>query len=45
MKTIGTDTFEIGILPNHPTNYVIKSKGNNDVMFTIPGMAGSSTSP
>lgn len=41
MKVIGTDTFEIGVLPNHPTNYVIKSKGNNDVMFTIPGMTGT----
>lgn len=45
MKVIGTDTFEIGVLPNHPTNYVIKSKGSNDVMFTVPGMAGASATP
>jgi DNA polymerase III sliding clamp (beta) subunit (PCNA family) len=45
MKVIGTDTFEIGVLPNHPTNYVIKSKGNSDIMFTIPGMVGASATP
>ena len=45
MKVVGTDTFEIGVLPNHPTNYVIKSKGSNDVMFTIPGMTGASATP
>lgn len=45
MKVIGTNTFEIGVLPNHPTNYVIKSKGNSDVMFTVPGMTGSSATP
>lgn len=45
MKVIDTDTFEIGVLPNHPTNYVIKSKGSNDVMFTVPGMAGASATP
>jgi DNA polymerase III sliding clamp (beta) subunit (PCNA family) len=45
MKTIDTDTFEIGILPNHPSNYVIKSKGNSDVMFTVPGMVGASATP
>lgn len=45
MKVIGTDTFEIGVLPNHPTNYVIKSKGSSDIMFTVPGMAGASATP
>ena len=45
MKVIETDTFEIGVLPAHPTNYVIKSKGNNDVMFTVSGMAGASATP
>lgn len=45
IKVIGTDTFEIGVLPNHPTNYVIKSKGSSDIMFTIPGMAGASATP
>lgn len=38
IKTIGTDTFEIGVLPNHPTNYVIRTKGDNNVLFTLPGM-------
>ena len=38
LKVIDTDTFEIGILPNHPSNYVVKSKGKNDIMFTIPSM-------
>lgn len=45
MKVIGTDTFEIGILPNHPSNYVIKQKGSDEIMFTIPGMAGTSATP
>lgn len=45
MKTIDTSTFEIGVLPNHPTNYVIKSKGSSDVMFTIPGMINASSTP
>ena len=40
MKVINGDTFEIGVLPNHPSHYVIKSKGSNDVMFTISGIAG-----
>ena len=39
LKVIDTDTFEIGILPNHPANYVVKSKGKNDIMFTVPSMA------
>lgn len=43
MKVIGSNTFEIGILPNHPNNYVIKSKGSNDVMFTVSGMNASAT--
>lgn len=45
MKVIDNDTFEIGALPNHPTNYVVKSKGSNDVMFTIPTMLGASSTP
>ena len=44
-KVIDNDTFEIGALPNHPTNYVVKSKGSNDVMFTIPTMLGASSTP
>lgn len=44
IKTIDADVFEIGILPNHPTNYVIKAKGSsNNIMFTIPGMATSAS--
>lgn len=43
MKAIGTDSFEIGVLPNHPTNFIIKAKGSTDVMFTLPGMVGSAT--
>lgn len=45
MKVADNDTLEIGILPNHPTNYVIKSKGSSDVMFTVPGMVGASATP
>ena len=45
MKLITTDTFEIGILPNHPTNYVVKEKGNTDVLFTIPSMVMSQSNP
>jgi len=45
MKVIGTDTFEIGVLPNHPSNYVIKQKGSDEIMFTISGMAGASATP
>lgn len=45
IKTIGTDTFEIGRLPNHPTMYVVKTKGSSDVMFTISGMAASTATP
>ena len=40
MKSINGDTFEFGVLPNHPAHYVIKSKGSNDVMFTIAGVVG-----
>ena len=40
---IDTNSFEIGVLPNHPTNYVIKAKGNTDVMFTVPGIISSVT--
>lgn len=45
MKVIGTDTFEIGVLPNHPTMYVIKSTGSNDVMFTVPGITNTTATP
>lgn len=45
MKVIPTDSLEIGVLPSHPTNYVIRAKGNMDVMFTIPSLAGNTTTP
>lgn len=44
IKVIDTDSIEIGVLPNHPTNYVVKSKGGNNVMFTVSGMV-SNTNP
>ena len=45
MKVVGGDILEIGILPNHPANYVIKSKGSSTgVLFTIPGLVGASAS-
>ena len=43
MKVICTDTFEIGVLPNHPTNYVVRAKGIVDVMFTIPSVVSNAT--
>lgn len=45
MKVVGGDVLEVGILPNHPSNYVIKSKGSSiDVLFTIPGLVGTGAS-
>ena len=45
MKVVGGDILEVGILPNHPANYVIKSKGSSTgVLFTIPGLVGTSAS-
>lgn len=38
IKILSSDTFEIGILPSYPTNYVIKETGKQDVMFTVPSM-------
>lgn len=40
IKTLPTDTFEIGVLPAHPTNYVVRAKGSADMMFTIPALVG-----
>lgn len=45
MKVINTDTFEIGVLPNHPAYYVIKTKGSNDVQFMIAGVVGQNATP
>lgn len=43
LKIIETDTVEIGALPNHPTNYIVKATGQDSVMFTVPTMnTGSS---
>ena len=45
MKVVGGDILEVGVLPNHPTNYVIKSKGSSiGVLFTIPGLVGTGAS-
>lgn len=41
IKVIPTDTFEIGALPQHPANYVVRAKGCTDVMFTVLIMVGS----
>ena len=38
IKVLPTDIVEIGALPNHPSNYVVKAKGCTDVMFTVPTM-------
>lgn len=45
MKVINTDTFEIGVLPNHPAYYVIKTKGSNDVQFMVAGVVGQNATP
>lgn len=45
MKVINASSFEIGVLPNHPTNYVVKAKGSNTVMFTVPGITNVSATP
>lgn len=38
LKVIETDTVEIGVLPSHQNNYVIKATGQTDVMFTVSTM-------
>ena len=43
IKVINTNSFEIGVLPKHPSNYIIKEKGATDVMFTIPGVVSNVT--
>lgn len=45
LKVIETDTVEIGRLPNHPNNYVVKATGNSDVMFTVSTMNTSANTP
>jgi len=41
LKVIGTGTFEIGVLPKYPNNYIVRATGQTDVMFTVPIMAGA----
>lgn len=41
INNASTFTLEIGVLPNHPNNYVVKSKGSTDIMFTIPSMVNA----
>lgn len=45
IKTLNSEVFEIGVLPNHPTNFVVKAKADNNVMFTIPAMAVPTPAP
>lgn len=46
LKVIHTDTVEIGVLPNHQNNYVIKATGHTDVMFTVSTMnSGAANTP
>lgn len=40
IKVLPTDTIEIGALPNHPSNYVVRAKNCTDIMFTVPTMVG-----
>lgn len=45
LKTMDSPTFEIGILPNHPMNYVVRSPQNTQVLFTVPSMVGAGATP
>ena len=42
LKILDTDTVEINRMSNHPMNYIIKSTGQTDVMFTVPIMNSGS---
>lgn len=44
LKTIDSDTVEIGMLPNHPSNYIIRSTGQDKVMFTVSTMNNAAAS-
>lgn len=39
IKTLNSENFMIGALPNHPSNFVIKASGDDDTLFTIPAIA------
>lgn len=43
MKVITTDTVEIGVLPNHPNNFVVKNAKIDNMVFTVPGMVPTVT--
>jgi hypothetical protein len=45
MKTFESDSFKIAELPNRPNNYVIKSGNASEIMFTVPGMINSNSTP
>jgi len=46
IKILNSEVFMIGVLPNHPTNYVIRAKNDTDILFTIPAMTNvASTTP
>ena len=44
LKTIDSDTVEIGMLPNHPANYIIRSTGQDKTMFTVSTMNNATAS-
>lgn len=41
----GNLTFEIAELPSRANNYIVRSKGVNNVMFTLPGMVNTTATP
>lgn len=45
LKVMTVDTFEIGVLPSHPNNYVVRATGQSDVMFTVPSMTSNANTP
>ena len=38
LDTSSTLTFEIGVMQNHNTNYIIRPTGSSQVMFSVPSM-------
>lgn len=45
LKVVDKDTFEIGVLPSYPNNYVVRATGQSDVMFTVPSMTSNANAP
>ena len=45
LKTMVSATFEIGVLPQHPTNFVVRSPQDKGTMFTVPSMIGGGSTP